>query len=534
MLKFLTIFLALSLIILAGCQRSEKQVAGKGEGEKVSTAGTQVEERGGEEKGEENRKIAALVNGRAIYEDEIRGGTVDKAIDRELLYQEALRRGIDKRVERDLERYKKNLILRIFNNELLSDSNKVDEAEILDYYDKHKPEFVQSITAMEIVSTKPKIAKEIYARIQAGEKFEDLLNEYVKKRKIAHQHFKVDPPYADQFAGKKVGAVIGPIERGGEYKVAKLMERYEEPFESAKHTIIRKLSREKSKAAEKKLLQKLRAESKIKILSKNDKTGEIKFTKSEFLKLAKGCLEMPNSFAKTNCLKPIFQTFSFNKSAKYALNLAHDLQQEGTIPDCHLVAHFIGRSELEKQNYNVEKAFSACAPVCMQGCYHGVLETYINYAKWKPEDVPLKASELCERIGKSPILKRQCIHGVGHGLIANNYLPLKEAIGVCRRFSDDTKINACLGGVFMEHMNGLLFHSEDELAQIVPNLCGDIDKMNDEGLSMKCAHAIGEGLMFYTGQNLKKSSEMCKMLGPKNQKSCVVAARDMLSDTHTH
>ena len=140
-----------------------------------------------------------------------------------------------------------------------------------------------------------------------------------------------------------------------------------------------------------------------------------KLNKSGFLELTKNCDNIPDSYAKTTCYKPFFQSVVFTNSGAYALNLAKELEKDGVIKDCHLFSHHIGASLLEKYNFDLKKAFNSCSKECIQGCYHGVLEEYISTSNWKPEEVATRGPELCESITDDKLLIRQCVHGVGHG-----------------------------------------------------------------------------------------------------------------------
>ena len=67
----------------------------------------------------------------------------------------------------------------------------------------------------------------------------------------------------------------------------------------------------------------------------------------------------------------------------------------------------------------------------------------------------------------------------------------------------------CLGGVFMENMQRHLVQSEDALVEDLPDICRDVIAINNATHTRSCFESIGEGLMFFTGHDMRKSLRLC-------------------------
>lgn len=239
------------------------------------------------------------------------------------------------------------------------------------------------------------------------------------------------------------------------------------------------------------------------------------------LKVPQHCLVLGESAERLKCLKPYFEEMVFRKNALAATDKARELQIKDTIDDCHLAAHFIGNAQYRKHADTLGTAFATCSTVCNEGCYHGVMEAYISDAK----DINSIISDMpviCEKLSHDNRLKRQCVHGIGHGLLRHNSQSVESALSMCEGLGDDSSV--CEGGVLMENMNNYLLLGEDALGKKLPQICSEVEKTQDNSVSKKCYQAIGEGLMFYTGHNLEKSIEFCRELPLQYQKTCTESA----------
>ena len=103
--------------------------------------------------------------------------------------------------------------------------------------------------------------------------------------------------------------------------------------------------------------------------------------------------------------------------------------QERLATDCHSRAHELGRLAYEQFG---AQAFSLSGHECQSGSYHGATEAFFEH---------------------------QCIHGVGHGIMAWTSYAMFDALDACDQLGKGVNRLSCYSGVFMENVVGGLFGS---------------------------------------------------------------------------
>ena len=106
----------------------------------------------------------------------------DELIKREVLYEEAKKKGLTKSEEfkKRMEEFKKiTLINMLLEQELKAVQQDVTEKEAREYYDKHKDEFIKPTERRlsQIVVKNEDEAKKVYEKIDKGEEFEKIAKE---------------------------------------------------------------------------------------------------------------------------------------------------------------------------------------------------------------------------------------------------------------------------------------------------------------------------------------------------------------------
>jgi peptidyl-prolyl cis-trans isomerase C len=103
-------------------------------------------------------------------------------ISREVLYQEAKRKGVDQKKEilAKVEDIKKAMVIDTFLEEVLRDKSGVQEGEIQDYYKENRQNFSepQEVRVRHIVVGSEAVIKEVLARLSSGEDFPKLASLY--------------------------------------------------------------------------------------------------------------------------------------------------------------------------------------------------------------------------------------------------------------------------------------------------------------------------------------------------------------------
>ncbi len=205
---------------------------------------------------------------------------LDEIVKKEILYQEALKKGIDKdpNFNRKVEEFKKlTLASALLEKEIMS-KNKVTEQDVKDYYNKHKNDFTTTsqIRASHILVKTEAEANKVLARLKKGEKFEEI----AKKESLDTASAKnggdigffsrgqLVPEFERAAAGLKVGELSGPVKTQYGYHIIKVTDKKTGPvveFERVKDVIYQRLSGERQKEAFDNYINELRKNYKVEI-----------------------------------------------------------------------------------------------------------------------------------------------------------------------------------------------------------------------------------------------------------------------------
>lgn len=120
--------------------------------------------------------------------------------------------------------------------------------------------------------------------------------------------------------------------------------------------------------------------------------------------------------------------------------------------ECHQLAHIVGRTSYEKQG-SLEKAYAEGDNFCWSGFYHGAIERAI--VKMGDESIKKNTATICESFArKEPYSFNHfnCVHGLGHGLMAIAKYDLFNGLQLCKATKTSWEQESCYGGVFMENV----------------------------------------------------------------------------------
>lgn len=156
----------------------------------------------------------------------------------------------------------------------------------------------------------------------------------------------------------------------------------------------------------------------------------------------------------------------------------------GTNFDCHQQAHKLGRMSYEI--FGV-KAFQTMDTSCHSGLIHGAMEVFLKEKGTANLSVDIKT--LCDG-ADSAFGRFECLHGVGHGVMAYDDYDMPRALDSCKKLADDYSRESCYGGVFMENIivsegNGVVEAHETKWVSADPYFpCNVVDQ--EERLQIQC------------------------------------------------
>jgi EpsD family peptidyl-prolyl cis-trans isomerase len=198
---------------------------------------------------------------------------LDEIVKKEVLYQEAIKKGMDKNPDfiRKVEDFKKlTLISELLEKEIMSKAKMTDQ-EIREYYDKHKQDFATTnqIRVSHILVKTEEEANKVLERLKKGEKFEAVAKKESVDRESGQKGGDLGyfsrgqqvPDFVRAAAALKVGEIGKPVKSEDGYHIVVMTDKKMGPvieFERVKDMISQKLSGEKQKEAFDKYLAELK------------------------------------------------------------------------------------------------------------------------------------------------------------------------------------------------------------------------------------------------------------------------------------
>ena len=163
----------------------------------------------------------------------------------------------------------------------------------------------------------------------------------------------------------------------------------------------------------------------------------------------------------TELFKNDEQLYSYVKKFGPKQTITHLNELSSEFGDCHETAHRAGRISYEI--YDAE-AFKNCSAECHSGCYHGATESY--FKEHGTDNLASDLNLICSNELNS-FFSHQCMHGIGHGLMAWSNYDLPKALTSCELLSMGEE--SCFTGVFMENIVGGLSEEEGHFSWYLNN-----------------------------------------------------------------
>jgi peptidyl-prolyl cis-trans isomerase C len=164
---------------------------------------------------------------------------IDEWINTELVYEEALKKGIDKEdeVKNKLDLLVKQFIANEFLQRRLEGEGDVSDFEVKEYFTEHERDFNSQIKIAHILLTNEEEAKKIHEKLKAGEDFITLARTFSQDTITASnggllpRYFKYGEMYdtpefeAAAFSIKKIGEYSEIVETPFGFHIIKLIDR---------------------------------------------------------------------------------------------------------------------------------------------------------------------------------------------------------------------------------------------------------------------------------------------------------------------
>ncbi|TSC98154.1 MAG: hypothetical protein Greene101447_117, partial [Parcubacteria group bacterium Greene1014_47] len=270
-----------------------------------------------------------------------------------------------------------------------------------------------------------------------------------------------------------------------------------------------------------------------------------------------------------DCYEDYFKNTVKQQSIVYAFDALKTIypSNEYARAQCHPITHVIGQ-EASKKFATVAEAYTQGDSFCWSGYYHGVLEGVI--AKIGYTNLASQMDDICAPLAKARQYSfdhYNCVHGLGHGIMAITQDELFQSLETCNVLSDTWERQSCWSGAFMEniiidnknHFTKYLKPEDplypcNEAGKEYKGTCylmqtsymlkltnGDFAKvfeqcaMADEGFQDICYQSLGRDASGRSVSNVQQTKATC-ILGKdfQQQSNCVIGAvKDFISYHHS-
>lgn len=154
------------------------------------------------------------------------------------------------------------------------------------------------------------------------------------------------------------------------------------------------------------------------------------------------------------CWRDRYQQMVAQQSPKEALADGDKAYKENAYfkTNCHQIVHVIGRAAGKKYK-DVAEAYQMGGDLCWSGYYHGVLEAVAD--KIGADKIIAQINDICVSLKEEARYKFShfnCVHGLGHGLMAVQNNELFQSLESCDHLNDQWERSSCYGGAFMENI----------------------------------------------------------------------------------
>jgi peptidyl-prolyl cis-trans isomerase C len=216
---------------------------------------------------------------RLSLEGEGKRAILEGMINREILYKEAVKKGINKdaEIKRKLEDMEKELVISTFIQREFGSRLMVEDKEVQDYYNTHMNEFRnrEEIRISQIIVPEEKDATDILGKLRQGQDFGALAAEYstdkpsgLRKGDVGYYTYKMLPDeIRDSVFRLRVGDISSPYKMPDGYEIYKITDRrtVSYSFDQAKNAIKLQLIDQKIQDSLKTYLDDLKKNMKIQI-----------------------------------------------------------------------------------------------------------------------------------------------------------------------------------------------------------------------------------------------------------------------------
>lgn len=233
----------LALLVMVFCLGCGQSDTGNGDAENKEGTAPGASENAKVEryKPKMDSKVVALVNGVPIYEEELRGAPIETAVTEEILYQEGLRRGLDKKHEKQVVDYQVSLVVRDVKMDIVQQlpaQREVTDKDIEKYYDRVKSKY-SDYHIVEINFTDQNLGPEILKTAGEGKELKDIADSFPEQEQnVTFVDLGDKRELVKYFKAREVGSLSEVVQKpDGTFSIYKIVGERQTPLSNVKFSI---------------------------------------------------------------------------------------------------------------------------------------------------------------------------------------------------------------------------------------------------------------------------------------------------------
>lgn len=262
------ILLLLIFTLYTGCKQREEAKQGEEASRETPSAQTEEVNSAPSEGVSHEKRLLATVNGRPIYQEDLRWRNLDDVIIDEILYEEGIKRGLDKGLSGS-DKTKRGLIVETLKQEIINNMPKQQAPttqEIEDYYQKNQTKYV-NLMVIGITAKDEKVAHEIQKRAVRGKDIGKIASDYPNSAvKLIPEPSYVTNDKNDYFNSFEIGTVSDVVKDNGNFSIYKIVDIYRIPLSSVHSSIANIVEAKRKYNAIKEFAEKARKEDNIQVV----------------------------------------------------------------------------------------------------------------------------------------------------------------------------------------------------------------------------------------------------------------------------
>lgn len=231
------------------------------------------------------------------------------------------------------------------------------------------------------------------------------------------------------------------------------------------------------------------------------------------------CLNTGENFWRGSCVQDLQKEMKKRMSTQEALRALAVLDDQPPLKQsCHILVHYIGQ-DVYREKGSVPESFNECAKqiACGEGCYHGVVEAYMEETGDLLRDDAVAG--LCQKdFTHNQITYRACNHGIGHAMMLLSDGDVPRSLVQCDVLKPELRED-CYSGVFMENVFGNWGGSH-------PNAYSDPEDLNypctilDEPYLDMCYQAQANVAIYQSPRRYLAAADFCAQVPEANRSTC--------------